>query len=278
MDSCSLGTAAAPATLGVEKVAGKSVVVSAFATSPLRLLTPKNHGHAAWVYTTTLGGGLVGGDEVALSVRVGPGATALLASQAQTKVYRVTGARPTASSSQRLEIDVADGATFASVPEPVACFRGARFEQTTRARLGGPDASVLILDALTCGRAAFGERWAFDRYRSRIVVERLDGKVVLDDAMELDPRLGGDLATRMRGFEAVATVVAAGPRTRALRDGWTSLAPDDGVRRAVYARAEHDLAVLRLAARTAELLARATRAALRNLADILGDDPFQRRP
>ena len=39
---------------------------------PLRLLTPANHGHAAWVYTSSYGGGLVDGDRVVHRRRSGP--------------------------------------------------------------------------------------------------------------------------------------------------------------------------------------------------------------
>src|SRR5207248_157466 len=54
-----------------ERVGPRSVVRSAFAASPLRLLTPRNHGQAAWAYTSSLGGGLVDGDEIRIDVRIG---------------------------------------------------------------------------------------------------------------------------------------------------------------------------------------------------------------
>ena len=273
-------SAASSGALGVANVAGKSVVVSAFATSPLGLFTPKNHGHAAWAYMTTLGGGLVGGDDVGLSVRVGPQAAALLASQAQTKVYRAKAGG--AACVQRLDVDVESGAVFACVPEPVACFRGARYEQTTRVRLAAADASAVVLDALSCGRAAAGERWAFARYLSRNVIER-GGEVILDDVVELDARLGGDVAARMGAFGALATIVAAGPATRALRDDWARDAAErhgfgEDVRVACCARDADDVSVLRVAAVRVERLMQTVRRALRNLPDILGDDPFLRRP
>ena len=51
---------------------------TALAASPLRLLAPRNHGDAAWVFLSNLGGGLVDGDRVQVKVDVGPGASALL--------------------------------------------------------------------------------------------------------------------------------------------------------------------------------------------------------
>ena len=85
------GPAMVPAGTGLVRVVRsgcRSVVSRALATSPLKLFTPRNHGAAAWVYSANYGGGLVGGDTLRLVVDVGPGALALLTTQASTKVYR----------------------------------------------------------------------------------------------------------------------------------------------------------------------------------------------
>src|SRR6516162_9504674 len=74
-------------TLQFEDVRGKTVLTRAIAASPLRVLNPKNAGESAWVYLATYGGGLVGGDALDISIDVGQGAAALVATQASTKVY-----------------------------------------------------------------------------------------------------------------------------------------------------------------------------------------------
>src|SRR3989442_2941008 len=113
------------ARLVFERVGPRSVVRSAFATSPLRLLTPSNHGHAAWAYTSTLGGGLVDGDEIRLDVRVGRDAAAVLATQGQNRVYRsARGCR------SELAAEVEEGALLALLPDPTVCFAGARYAQS----------------------------------------------------------------------------------------------------------------------------------------------------
>src|SRR5512142_877517 len=77
--------------LEVALVEGRSAVVSCRATSPLQLLAPRARGAAAWVLAASHGGGLVAGDAVDLAVEVGPGATASVGTQAETKVYRAPG-------------------------------------------------------------------------------------------------------------------------------------------------------------------------------------------
>src|SRR5262245_38222153 len=106
---------------------GRSVVSRAYATSPLRLLTPENHGRAAWVYASSYGGGLVDGDCVEIDIEVGAGAAAYFSTQASTKVYRsergaVTGLRAA----------VAAGGLLIVMPDPVVCFAASRYVQTQR--------------------------------------------------------------------------------------------------------------------------------------------------
>ena len=66
----------------------ETVLTRSFATSPLKVFATKRGRSACWVYAATLGGGLVGGDEIRLTVEVDAGARALLTTQASTKVYR----------------------------------------------------------------------------------------------------------------------------------------------------------------------------------------------
>src|SRR4051812_44461114 len=104
-DAALSSTAVAPAQrcgMGVAEfslVGGRSVVTRAAATSPLRLLTPRNAGTGAWLITSSFGGGLLAGDELALSIDVKAGATAYVGSQSSTKVYRCPPGR---SSSQHV--------------------------------------------------------------------------------------------------------------------------------------------------------------------------------
>src|SRR5438128_729572 len=90
-------------SLAFVKVRGTTVLTRAIAASPLRLLHPANSGSAAWAYAATYGGGLLGGDAIDLDVSVGPGAAAMLSTQASTKVYRAD-----VPASQRLRAHAAD--------------------------------------------------------------------------------------------------------------------------------------------------------------------------
>jgi urease accessory protein len=187
----------------------------------------------------------------------------MLATQASTKVYR-------GGAGQRIRAEVGDGGLLVVLPDPVVCFAGARLDQALDVRLG-EGASVIAVDAFTCGRAARGERWAFDGYRSAITVTR-GNRLILRDVIELDPA-HGDLPARMGRFDALATLVAIGPGV-SLAEPAT---PTRGAACVASRSPVEDGVVLRAAATGAEPLHAAIRAALTALPALLGDDPFARK-
>jgi urease accessory protein len=253
-------------------VGGRTILARAVAATPLKLLTPRNHGHASWVTVATFGGGLVDGDRIHLDLELAAGTTALLGTQASTKVYRC----PTSACGQHLGARVGEGALLVSIPDPVACFATARYEQSTTVTLA-PTASLVLVDAFTSGRAARGERWDFHRYAARTTVTRGDRPLLLD-ALVLDPA-HGDLHARLGRFEAFATLVLCGPRVAPILAAQRPL-PPPGRRAAVITSASplgDDGLILRIAGASVEAVTRATRAHLDGLDALLGDDPFARK-
>ena len=251
----------------------RSVVTRVRAVSPLRLLLPKNDGHAAWVYSSTFGGGLVGGDCIDLGVDVGPGAACFLSTQSSTKVYRSR-----LGVESRVSARVASGGFLAIVPDPVVCFRASRFRQLQRVDLAG-DASLVFVDWVTSGRRAAGERWAFHEYTTCLQV-RVDGRLLVHDAVTLRAA-DIDVSERMGRFDVLALVVMTGP---IVRDAAKAIAAQIGVapigRRAdriTSAAVVGDGCVLRVVGVSVEDVARTVREWCACLPRELGDDPWSRK-
>jgi len=262
--------------LAVVQVAGASAVVACAARSPLHLFTPRPAGEAVWAIATTHGGGLLAGDEIELRLEVGPGARALYGTLSNTRVYRSTGGLTV----QRLTAEIAPGATLGVLPEPTACFAGARFRQEQRFHLA-PGASLLFLDAFTEGRGARGERWAFEACLSRNLIE-MDGRLLLADGLRLVRGEGPSPADRMAEMAMVATVVALGPAVaaaaRRLLERQAALPVEPAAAVLSAASPLGDGVLLRLAARTVAAGAAFVRENLAFAAPLFGGDPFQRRP
>ncbi len=262
------------ARLAFERVGARTVVRSALAHSPLRLLTPRNHGHAAWVYTSSLGGGLVDGDHLSLDMDVAGGAAALLSSQGAHRVYRSPhGCR------SDLSARVGAGAFLALVPDPTMCFAGARYTQHQEIHLA-PDASLVVMDLVVAGRSANGERWAFTRYASTLHVHR-EGRALVDERWLLDPAHGA-LPERLGRFDALGTVLLVGPALASAREalaariGAMPLSPRAGQVCSASPLGAEGLLV-RAASTSAEGLLRTAREWLSFLTPLLGDDPWTRR-
>ena len=248
----------------------RTVLTQVHATSPLRFVRPTFPGtRSATLCLVTFGGGLVDGDVIEVDLRVDAGATLVVFTQATTKAFR-------GASRQELRAEV--HGTLVLLPDPVACFRGARYRQRVDITLHG-EGSAVTLDGFTSGRAAFGERWAFDAIDLATTIR--DGargdRIVVRDALRLD---GADapIAPRLDAFEAIATVLAVGPRAEPVAR--SILAP--ALATADLAAAPSPLAsgagaIVRIAATSPSRALDEARARLRNLPDIDVVDPFASR-
>jgi len=252
----------------------RTVVTRAFATSPLRLLTPANHGHAAWVYTSSYGGGLVDGDQVAIDIAVRRGAAAYLATQASTKVYRSP-----AGTGLSLTASVEDAGALLVMPDPVVCFAGARYRQAQRFHVSA-QGSLVVVDCLLSGRHASGERWEFLEYCSLLEISVGD-RLLVHDALALRQD-EGELRRRLGRYNALAVVAIVGQAFRAaigrLVD-WSAAQPV--VPRAellvTASRLSGDSCLLRVVGTSGEKVASAIRRLLDFIPPWLGDDPWARK-
>ena len=263
--------------VAVEQIAGDSFVTRLRANSPLKLLSPHRRSHAAWVIAGSYGGGLVAGDHLRLDVRVGTGASLFIGTQASTKIYRSIDGR---SCGQELAVDAGAGAMCVIAPDPVTPFSGAIYDQRQRIDLAA-GASLVLVDWLTAGRCATGERWAFSRYASRTNVF-LAGRPVFRDALRLDAS-DGSLASvcRTGGFDCFATAVLIGEAVAAHAAALLQTLERAPLRRGgPILFAASPLAsglVLRAAGTGPEVVGRWLREQLSLVAGLLGEDPWARK-
>jgi len=264
-------------TLEFERVAGRTVVTRAEAYNPLKWLVPRRSTSAAWAFASTFGGGLVAGDRIEMQVGVRPGASAVLATQSSTKVYRSDS---DADCRQVMGATVDEGGLMVVVPDPVTCFGGARYRQQQIIRLD-QEASLVYVDWLTSGRRARGECWAFSQYRTRLDLYRA-GERYLTDSLLLDPNDGPlDSPFRMGTFHCFAMMVMCGPQTYEAVASLLAEVEDqtiDPVNEVVDSVSSlKDGVIWRIAGRTTEQVARRLQDRLEFLTPILGESPWYRK-
>ncbi|HYM72332.1 MAG TPA: urease accessory protein UreD [Stellaceae bacterium] len=194
------------AEIGFEFRDGATQLAHLYERHPLRVLFPapaKDDLPTAVLVTTS--GGLVAGDRLDVSVRLGEGAAAHVTGSAAEKIYRSTGA--TTRIEQILSADA--GAWLEYLPLETIVFDRARLRRNTRVKLAAK-AGFLGGGILVFGRIAHGERLTTGLLHEVWEVYR-DGELTWGDALHLD----GDIAATMidpacfDGAAACATLILA---------------------------------------------------------------------
>jgi urease accessory protein len=262
------------ARLTFERVGGRTATTRCRAASPLKLLTPRHAGDAAWACASSHGGGLLSGDRVRVSIDVGPRARAAFTTQASTKIYPGD-----VEAYQAINADLAAGSLLVVAPDPIVCYEGARYRQEQSYALA-PSASLVVLDWMTAGRSANDERWKFVSYETKLKIERA-GALELWEAARLTA-LEGALPGRMGRFETLGLVALTGPRVnRGCAQLVAELAARPLVRREAFIVSAAPLrgggALLRFAAESCEDAHRELRRLLGFVWRELGDDPWSCR-
>ncbi len=268
---------AGQAMLEVELVFGESTVTSAFASSPMKLLTPISRGKSVWACTSSFGGGLVAGDQTQLDISLSAGARCYLGTQASTKIYRNAGLRPC---SHHTEARLAENSFFVFAPDPVQAFAGSSYSQHQQFHLAD-NSNLVLLDWFSSGRAARGERWQFSRFQSRNEVFIAGERVFLDSVLldATNPSLASSHVTGR--FNCFAMLLLLGPNLEdAAQKLLAHIAAQPVTRTAPLVCSASPIrngVLLRLAAESVELAAKQLHRHLQFLPGLLGDDPWARK-
>ena len=147
-------------------------------------------------------GGIVGGDELNLSVKVNPHAHALLTTPASTKFYRSNGEL----AKQYQHLQVASQAVIEWMPQETIIFNAARCETVTEVHLDD-GARFAGWEILCQGRPAAGEKFIQGECRQRLEIFRQGKPLVIERT-----RLRGETEIQraqwgMAGFPVVGTML-----------------------------------------------------------------------
>lgn len=136
---------------------------------PLRVQKPLYPEHPSVCHAIVVHppGGVVGGDQLAITANVGAGAHAFLTTPGAAKWYRANGH----VSRQDLTLQVGAGAALEWLPQETIFFNGADVRIDTDVAMEA-DASFITADILCFGRTASGERFDRGRIAQRMQVRR----------------------------------------------------------------------------------------------------------
>jgi urease accessory protein len=180
-----------------------------YETGGLRLRFPRTRGGSEAVLINT-GGGMAGGDRADVQIELQAGAEVLFTTQSAEKIYR--------TEDDAAEVDarivVAEGARLEWLPQETILFHNARFVRRLAIDLA-VDASLLLVEAVTFGRIAMGERDIDASIHDSWRVRR-QGRLVFAEELRLDHAAAAlDRICVGRGARAIATILIAAPDPQA---------------------------------------------------------------
>ena len=162
--------------LDFERRGPATVVAGCRFTLPLQVLAPVAlDDPAAVVSILNPTGGLVGGDRLAIDVRAGAGAHAVLTTPSATRVYRADGP-PTL---QTVRLSVGPRAVVEWVPDHIIPFAGSALRQSIEIELDASGGLILV-DAFAAGRVAVGGAWRFALLESAVSIRDPAGWLLHD--------------------------------------------------------------------------------------------------
>ena len=162
---------------------GQTRLADLYQRDPCRVLFPDPEpGEPPQAVLVTTSGGVTDGDCLTMAVEVGPGATAVAATQAAEKIYRA--ARPAEHCAMDIAVAVGEGGTLDWLPQEAIMFEGARLKRRTVAEVAAGGA-LLACEMVVLGRAASGERFTRGLLLDAWSVRRA-GKLVWTDALRVE--------------------------------------------------------------------------------------------
>ncbi|MGQ0839439.1 urease accessory protein UreD [Actinokineospora sp.] len=205
----------ARASLAVELVEGRTVVRTIVSAAPLTLLARRRNGPVT-VHMVNSAAAPLGGDDLALSVSVGPGASLRLVGVGATLALPGVG-----QSRSVVRIEVGDGGTCEYLPEPTVVTRRAHHHAVLDVALVGA-ARLRVRETLVLGR--IGERAGLLSTETHVV---RDGVALVRQRLDVgDPALD-DSAAGLAGHRVLASelLVGFGEPDHAAGGDWWSLVP-----------------------------------------------------
>jgi urease accessory protein len=191
--------------LDLAPVDGVTRLVRSFSRVPLRVLRALScdpqRPDQAFVFITSVSGGILQGDRLSIDVVARPDSCVHLTTQAMTKVYRMTHGY--AHQSVRLRAEA--GSYLEYLPDPTIPYRNARFyQELTLTRETG--ATLIAAETLLPGRIASGETFRYDVVCFVTRGQDTAGRLTFQDTLLLQPQVADP---RARGLLGGHNVVAS---------------------------------------------------------------------
>jgi urease accessory protein len=183
--------------------AGRTRIARLFQDGAAKIRLPRTQHDPLEAILINTAGGLTGNDRVRWDVGIGPGASAVVTTQASEKAYRASSGHAEVLA----HLSIAEGGRLAWLPQETIMFDRAAFRRRLDVDLA-EGASALVAEATVFGRSAMGETVDQGEFRDRWRV-RVGGRLIHAEEFAIGPDISATLkgSAVLGGAVAMATVL-----------------------------------------------------------------------
>lgn len=158
---------------------GRTILEDVYFTAPYKIMKPfEMEDGGIQIMPLCASAGIMKGDCQKFDYYVCSGAKLEVLSQSFEKIHKMDGG----SASREIKIQVEPNAVLSYYPQPVIPFAESAFDSDMEIRLADATSKLFLLDVISCGRAAAGERFAYRRFSSKVRIYRGDQLIYRDNA------------------------------------------------------------------------------------------------
>lgn len=203
---------------------GKTILTDVSFTAPYKLMHPfpKPNG-GAQIIPVCASAGIMRGDRQEFSYQVGEQAELEVLSQSYDKIHKMDDG----CAQRHIYLDVKHNATLYYAPQPVIPFAQSAFDSTIDIQLSDESSHVFFQDILSCGRTAYGERFAYRRFSSKIMVYRAGTLIYRDNTRYEPEKMPMESIGMYEGYTHMANLLLFGVDTQTQEEIWKLIDASD---------------------------------------------------
>lgn len=204
---------------------GKTVLADASFTAPYKLMHPfQRPDGGIQIMPVCASAGIMSGDSQEFIYQVQDGAVLEVLSQSFDKIHKM---EEDGSANRHIQLTVGQDAVLYYAPQPVIPFAQSAFDSVMDIHLADESAKLFLQDILCCGRAVRGERFAYRRFTSKIMVYRGEQLIYRDNTKYLPEIMPMEEIGMYEGFTHMANVLLFGLQNDIREDVWELIESSD---------------------------------------------------
>jgi len=162
-----------------DSVTGNTFLADSFQEAPLKVVRAFTmEDGTALAHLHNVSGGLLGGDRLAMQIKLSSCAQVQLTTTGATRIYRRR--QEYSATTQCIEVSVGEGALLEYLPDATIPFAGARYLQRTSIDLAD-GAGMFWWEILAPGREARGELFEYEEFAMRTCVSVLGRRIAAEN-------------------------------------------------------------------------------------------------